>query len=741
MPIDIQDIIREIRLQDYTVFDGPIFRNIFYIDGIEVTQAIQYYKSSRHLTDVNDQQPDNTVRLVANKPAWVRVHLASSFAVSSIGGITGTLELQRQAALPFLYSNVATLAAQPPGTATAAGPTVSYANRRGSLAYSLNFIIPADQMCGRLRLIAHVNGPHGGTETMTIDIDATLRQTLRVAGIRIGYNGPSSSAPMAPNLTLAAPPNNDLTATSAWTLTTFPVQNSAVYRNAGVITWNLPLTDAPSCPGCCTPNWVALNTAVQAQRVADGNRTDFLYYGLMANGIPMGPIIGCNSGGVSTGGVNNGVTMAHELGHACGFAHAPCGTPGDPNYPAYEPYDPANTPTASIGEYGLNINDGSILPPDTFKDLMSYCGPRWISLYNYRRLINHASLNPVLTCVPRPPWWENWEEYVPVWPKQKWLPDPPPDVRVIQEVFVNPEPVISIIGVVNGENEIEIRSLMRLSAVPQVVNGQRTELTAHLIGENGNSVARASLYRLRSHGEGCGCGCEDEGSEPTYPYVFQAFVPDNEPGAALRITRGEREIWERKRSESAPSISGLEAYFTFEDREKGYSLLLACPVKSSAEYGIVRWYQWSNDKGQNWYALTTGVTEDKIFVDAASLPEGVIQVRALVSDGFFTSVSDAVNVEMPRRAPDAAILAPREQARIQAGGTMRLWASASVEAGTSEDYASWLIDGKQVANGLDAFISAPEPGEHRLTFNVRGDAGETNVERTFVTYSVDQSAN
>lgn len=740
MLYNIEEIIRAIRLGAYSEFAVPIARRLIAIDGIEVTQAIQYYKSDRHLTDASDRQPDNSVRLVANKPAWVRVHLTTFFAMGNVTGITGTLDLQRMETFPFMYTTLATLTPQPPGTAIAAGPAVSYDTRRGSLAYSLNFIIPANQMCGRLHLVANITGPHGTSDTMALDIDVTLRQTLRVAGIRVGYNGPANSTPGAPNLTIAAPTMNDLATTTAWTLTTFPVQSTAVYRNAGTITWNLPLTDAPSCDGCCTPNWVALNTAVQAQRVADGNRTDFLYYGLMANGIPMGAIIGCNTGGVSTGGVNNGITMAHELGHACGFAHGPCGTTsGDPNYPAYEPHDPANMPTASIGEYGLNINDGAILPPTTFKDVMAYCGPRWISLYNYRRLINHTALDPVFTCMPRHPWWQNWEEYVHVWPPEKWLPDPPPFKRVNPEFIVNPEPLISIIGVVQSENEIEIHSLMRLSTVPQVSNGQRTELTAHLIGENGRSVARGLLYRLRSHAQGCGCGCDDSGGdEPTYPYVFQAFVPDKEPGAALRITSGEREIWERKRSDEAPRIGGLEVYITQEGDKEGYSLVLASPAESSSEHGLTRWYQWSDDDGQNWYALTTGITEDKALVDAGSMPEGVILVRALVSDGFLTTVSDPVSVEMPRRTPEAAILAPREGARLEAGSTMRLWAAASIEGEKGEENVSWLIDGEQVANGLDVFIAVPQPGEHRLTLIVRGDAGETYVEQTFLSLIVEQ---
>jgi hypothetical protein len=49
------------------------------IDGIEVTQGIQHYHAYEHLTDPADQGQDNSVRLVANKPAWVRVYVRSIF--------------------------------------------------------------------------------------------------------------------------------------------------------------------------------------------------------------------------------------------------------------------------------------------------------------------------------------------------------------------------------------------------------------------------------------------------------------------------------------------------------------------------------------------------------------------------------------------------------------------------------------------------------------------------------------
>jgi hypothetical protein len=51
---------------------------------------------------------------------------------------------------------------------------------------------------------------------------------------------------------------------------------------------------------------------------------------------------------------------------------------------------------ASVGEYGLDINNGAIADPSTFEDFMSYCNPRWISKFTYDFLTNIAQLSPVV---------------------------------------------------------------------------------------------------------------------------------------------------------------------------------------------------------------------------------------------------------------------------------------------------------------------------------------------------------
>src|SRR3712207_6198996 len=100
------------------------------IDGVEVTQAIQYYHAADHLTDAADVRPDNAARLVAAKPAWVRVYVRSGL-VSRIDGVTGTVELQRRAN-DLLWLTADILSPGFPSAVTARRDFASYDGERGN---------------------------------------------------------------------------------------------------------------------------------------------------------------------------------------------------------------------------------------------------------------------------------------------------------------------------------------------------------------------------------------------------------------------------------------------------------------------------------------------------------------------------------------------------------------------------------------------------------------------------------
>lgn len=74
-------------------------------------------------------------------------------------------------------------------------------------------------------------------------------------------------------------------------------------------------------------------------------------------------------------------TFAHELGHNFGRYHAPCGNPAgvDAAFP---------TPDARLDSYGWDVATGQVRAPGDHYDLMSYCGPEWITHYTYRGIMD-----------------------------------------------------------------------------------------------------------------------------------------------------------------------------------------------------------------------------------------------------------------------------------------------------------------------------------------------------------------
>jgi hypothetical protein len=74
-------------------------------------------------------------------------------------------------------------------------------------------------------------------------------------------------------------------------------------------------------------------------------------------------------------------TMVHELGHAMGRDHSPCGTDdGDPRFPYSD---------GSIGSWGLFGN--ALRDPSVDADVMGYCAPVWVSDYTFDRLFTRLA--------------------------------------------------------------------------------------------------------------------------------------------------------------------------------------------------------------------------------------------------------------------------------------------------------------------------------------------------------------
>ena len=77
-------------------------------------------------------------------------------------------------------------------------------------------------------------------------------------------------------------------------------------------------------------------------------------------------------------------TFVHEIGHIMGLPHAPCGGPDgvDTNYPHTG---------GLIGVYGYDFFSSMFIDPLQYRDVMTYCQPRWISDYNYDKVFTRLA--------------------------------------------------------------------------------------------------------------------------------------------------------------------------------------------------------------------------------------------------------------------------------------------------------------------------------------------------------------
>ena len=101
--------------------------------------------------------------------------------------------------------------------------------------------------------------------------------------------------------------------------------------------------------------------------------------------------------GRSSFAIPAGWIMAHELGHNMSALHAPC---GDGTIGSRDPYYPHDD--GSIGGWGWDFRDGGRLVGPSTWDLMSYCGPRWISDYHFTRMARFRLSEAASHGSPRP---------------------------------------------------------------------------------------------------------------------------------------------------------------------------------------------------------------------------------------------------------------------------------------------------------------------------------------------------
>jgi len=133
--------------------------------------------------------------------------------------------------------------------------------------------------------------------------------------------------------------------------------------------------------------WSQLLSALGEVRPQRGIADDQYIYGIFAAGYSSGLYGLCNLAhsaqdsygraciGLDSGPYSSADTLIHEIGHAHGRQHSPCGGAASPE-PDY-PHD-----NAIIGVQGYDMTSSTLIHRESF-DYMSYCGPTWVSDFTW----------------------------------------------------------------------------------------------------------------------------------------------------------------------------------------------------------------------------------------------------------------------------------------------------------------------------------------------------------------------
>lgn len=308
------------------------------------------------------QRSDGSVPMVAGRDALLRVFVTA----------TGGQQAQPQVRVR-LFNNgtqIDSITVPAPASLVPTGVDTS------SLASSWNVLIPGARLLGALSYQVVVDPDDEVPETSKSDnlwpgstpqavtVQSVPAFNLKFVPVKIANVTGAVSASNKDALAESTRRMHPLGAVAVSVHATFSTQAAALVSDDANGSWSQVLGE------------------VYALRNADGFSGDYVgivptsynsgIAGLGYIGAPAA--IGWDKSGSAPG------VIAHELGHNFSLPHAPCGNPSgvDPSYPYVN---------ASIGTWGLDLPALTLKAPGTYKDLMSYCNPDWISDYNYLKVL------------------------------------------------------------------------------------------------------------------------------------------------------------------------------------------------------------------------------------------------------------------------------------------------------------------------------------------------------------------
>ena len=614
------------------------------INALEITQAIQ--------TENND------VPLVANRPTVVRVYADTTDAAAS-NNVSVTISATRDGAA---------LAGSP---LTVGPKAVSTDPARGTYNSTFNTLLPSSWLSGNVTLNVTVDSTNSVGEsnetnnTVSTNLTFNAVPALDLVIVPVRYTSPNGT-------TYPAPTQDTI---SDWIMRAYPLHQINVTIHAPI-----------EFSGDLGKNadWVKVLGAVSLLRQSEvGLNSPKEYYGLISGSWFGSGIVGVGYVGHRVGASLDlgskrqemtGQVAGHEVGHNFGRGHAPCGVSGDASYPYSG---------GSIGQYGLDVSKSRVWSPnapDKAKDVMSYCGPQWISDYTYKALYtDQRSEASVLEAAQQQG-----------------------EGLLVRATFDGSTPTLQPVYALQGVTP---------------TSGASSAYSVALLDTGGNVVAThpVPVYQTQPHAHAA------ESHEHTHQTeaapIFQS-ISATVPRPDVEIAR----------------IQLLEQGRVVAERQVGGAIVgaNAPTVEQSGQQLVIRWapsstpalVRYTVNDGASWTTLGVDVTGGVLTVDPTTIAGGTGRFEVLYADNVASNVVAASVVPgdpLPNRAPQAWITGPTE---LQAGQPLLLFGhGADVEDGVLNTL-QWTVDGVPVTAGHTLQLAELAPGNHIISLTVRDSTGQ-----------------
>jgi hypothetical protein len=641
------------------------------IVGVELTQGTQYFRLNGRGSGF---AADNSVPLVSQKQMMVRVYAARKPSSPPSGPNPGQpppLPLPLSGRIHYLHVG------EPESRRKTIKPLIGINAKtaagldRGEFRDSLNFVIPAIDCQGTLRLQIEVfddppvNDPTFAAAALlhrTATVLAAFHPVpaFRLYPVLIHYTGGG--------MNIAAPSGFDFAQVLGYTVLTYPIGRLQLgdcveYEFDGDLTF-------PG-PGCGR-GWSDLLDRLDDMRI--GGDPEGIYVALLPERTPsQGGVQGCGSSrgvaAVLLSSVIRATAMAQEIGHGLDRWHAPCGGPAnpDPDYPKYDAYF-----DGSIGEYGVSLESFHIFSPTNVADFMSYCfaNPPWISPHTF------IGIRDAMV--------------------QRWGTSSLATLREPEEELLHLRFDVHLDVVTMGRSYHRPGVLTQMPGVP-------TSIVVELVGEDDEVLA---WHR---------CLLRNPLQNPTDPWLtFSETLVWVRKTRRIVVKRDDTVLHTLEVEDLAPALGALSPVF---DAASG-TLSWSMPHIASAA-GLHQ-IEFSHDDGRTWRTLAHS-RGNHYQVDPRSLPGGEhCRFRVLTTSGIRSASAETAPFPIPVKRRRAQILKPQPGQHFRADEPVVLVGGGFAAGRGLSDPAdtTWTSDVDGPVGSGHLLTATLSPGRHTLTLTV-----------------------